>query len=302
MYICKNCGDDFSEKYSEHSNLDFCSIKCARSYSTKNDDKSETKLAKCVDCKKEITINKRASIKTCKCGVCKNKRKNKKCNYCGSLNTCPKPVICRKYRVIPTLVKYFGFDSSVLGSLKYYEEFERIKNKIHEDYWDNAGSIITLCDKYSHKNYGTFLRILRTLDIDTRNYSDGIKNSILQGRSNPCSERKCSIYKHGWHETWDKKKVFYRSSYELEFAIYLDENKISYEMEALRILYWDSKRLKQRVAIPDFYLPDTNEIIEIKGTYTFDKQNMSDKFKAYKTHGYTCTVILNKKEINFIGD
>ena len=36
MYICKNCGKEFLEKYSKWSNGDFCCKECARSYSTKN--------------------------------------------------------------------------------------------------------------------------------------------------------------------------------------------------------------------------------------------------------------------------
>ena len=36
MYICKNCGNEFTEKYSKWSDGNFCCRKCARSYSTKN--------------------------------------------------------------------------------------------------------------------------------------------------------------------------------------------------------------------------------------------------------------------------
>jgi len=47
-----------------------------------------------------------------------------------------------------------------------------------------------------------------------------------------------------------------------------------------------------------FYLPDTNTIVEIKSNYTLDEQNMRDKFKAYKEHGYIYKLILNKKELS----
>ena len=52
---------------------------------------------------------------------------------------------------------------------------------------------------------------------------------------------------------------------------------------------------RNRVAVPDFYLPETNEIIEIKSSWTFDKQNMKDKFIAYKNLGYIPKVILNRE-------
>lgn len=55
--------------------------------------------------------------------------------------------------------------------------------------------------------------------------------------------------------------------------------------------------MKQRVAIPDFYLPESNTIVEIKSDYTYDKQNMDDKIKAYKEHGYKYKLILEKEEV-----
>ena len=36
MFVCKNCGKEFLEKYSKWSNGDFCCKECARSFSTKN--------------------------------------------------------------------------------------------------------------------------------------------------------------------------------------------------------------------------------------------------------------------------
>lgn len=102
-------------------------------------------------------------------------------------------------------------------------------------------------------------------------------------------------YKTGHHTTWNNKKVFYRSSYELDYAEELDDKKIDYEMESLRIQYFDSKKKITRTAIPDFYLPDQNKIVEIKSNYTYDEQNMKDKFKAYKKHGYEIELILEHK-------
>lgn len=77
---CKNCKNDFTEKYSKWSNGDFCSKKCARIFSRKQS-KQGTKIVHCIDCKKEIEVDKRASDKLCKCDDCKKtkniKRKEK---------------------------------------------------------------------------------------------------------------------------------------------------------------------------------------------------------------------------------
>jgi len=55
----------------------------------------------------------------------------------------------------------------------------------------------------------------------------------------------------------------------------------------LKIKYWDSQLNKERTAIPDFYLPDENLIIEIKSNYTYNKTNIKNKVKAYKKLGYS---------------
>ena len=74
---------------------------------------------------------------------------------------------------------------------------------------------------------------------------------------------------------------------------------IFYEVEALKISYFDSSSNKIRIAIPDFYIPSTNTIYEIKSSYTFDEQNMKDKFKEYRKLGYTAILNLEHKNIEF---
>ena len=69
-------------------------------------------------------------------------------------------------------------------------------------------------------------------------------------------------------------------------------------VEELKIEYFDSQQSKKRVAIPDFYLPDTNEIVEIKSDFTLDIQEMLDKFDAYKKLGYIPKLILEGKEVD----
>ena len=115
-----------------------------------------------------------------------------------------------------------------------------------------------------------------------------------EGRSNVHTLPK---YKHGWHTTWNNKQIYYRSSYEFEYAKQLDILQLDYTVENLRILYWDSQLLRQRTAIPDFYIPQTNTIIEVKSNYTYDRQNMVDKVKAYKKHGYNFKLILEGIEV-----
>jgi DNA-dependent RNA polymerase auxiliary subunit epsilon len=117
----------------------------------------------------------------------------------------------------------------------------------------------------------------------------------LLGRQTPPVNTK---YKSGWHITWNNKKVFLRSSYELEYATFLDENKIDYDVEKLRIQYVDSRDGSKRTAIPDFYLVDSNTIVEVKSCYTLNLQNMKDKFLEYERLGYKVKLLLDKKEVD----
>ncbi len=285
---CEYCKKEFTEKYSKWSDGRFCSKDCARKFS-RSQNKIGTKIVQCISCGKEIEVNKRASDKLCKCKDCKEKIHL--CKICG-LHKCLRKDICKKSRILPALIKYFGFDKNVIGTIKVYEEFDKIVNLLKEDYIDNHLSSLELAKKYKHSHVGNFNKILDVLDIRKRSLSEASLNAILNGNLKLISNPK---YKHGWHTTWKGKKVFYRSSYELDYAKYLDKIKIDYEMEKLRIVYWDSQLQKQRIAIPDFYLANTNEIVEIKSKFTFDEQNMKDKFKAYKKHGYKVKLILEHK-------
>ena len=75
--------------------------------------------------------------------------------------------------------------------------------------------------------------------------------------------------------------MFFRSSYEEDFCNELDEVKIDYELESQRIAYFDSTENVERIAIPDFELVDSHTLVEIKSSWTLDRQNMKDRFNAY---------------------
>ena len=132
------------------------------------------------------------------------------------------------------------------------------------------------------------IKAFKNFDIKCRSFSESTALAIINGK------HKYNTYHH---ITWNGKKVFLRSTYELDYAKELDDNKIDYEVEKLRILYWDSIKLVQRTAIPDFYLTESNTIVEIKSDYTLDIQEMKDKIKAYREHGYKFILILEHKKV-----
>lgn len=279
---CKNCGSIF---YVECSEKDFnkgkyrktCSSKCA--HFRIQSDETKKKISKSL-----------------------TKEKYKKCELCGntflSIN---KSKYCSDNckhisKHIDTLINYFGFDRSFIGTLYIFDEYERIKNMLINDYWNNNMTGIELGKKYNYPSPCNITgKLFKYMNIPTRSCRDTTKLNILNGKINlPGNHTK---YIHGWHNTWDNKDVYLRSSYEYDYAKFLDENHIKYEVEYLRIKYWNSQTNEFRCAIPDFYLPESNTIVEIKSTYTLNKTEMIDKFKEYKKLGYNCKLILDKKEV-----
>lgn len=74
---CKNCNEKEAIKYSKYSSGDFCSINCAKSFSTSNEIKT-TKLIRCYSCGKEIQVDKRSNPKKTRCDKCKLEFKKKR--------------------------------------------------------------------------------------------------------------------------------------------------------------------------------------------------------------------------------
>jgi len=294
---CKWCDNEVdTTKLSKYASGNYCSKICARKYAQSKNNNNELKQGNCSVCGKEMWVKKQADTKKIKCDECKWIEKNT-CKYCSQL-PCKRSDVCKKHQIFPALIKYFGFNENKIGTIDVYEEFDRVKNMLIEDYWDKELSMPDMVEKYNHYHVRNFVKILKSLDIDTRNLEQAglntYKNKIVENYS--CNNN--YNYKQGWHKTWNNKDVFYRSSYELEYAEQLDEQQIDYDMENLRIVYWDSQLLRQRIAIPDFYLPKSNTIVEIKSNYTYDEQNWKDRIKAYKEHGYEYKLILEKEEFS----
>lgn len=73
--------------------------------------------------------------------------------------------------------------------------------------------------------------------------------------------------KKTWYESSIAGKVFLDSSYELRYAQYLDSQDINWLKNNKKFPYYDEEG-KMRNYIPDFFLIDYNEYIEIKGYKT----------------------------------
>lgn len=220
-----------------------------------------------------------------------------KCKYCGKEN-CNTPHICNSefIHIKSKNLSKLGFDLSKIGSTALIEEYQRIKQILEKFYIDELYSIPMIKDKFEFSDYRTVYSILKFFNIKTRSRSEARKVSILTKRSSVNTSPK---YKHGYHTTWDNKIYYYRSSYEEDYMVLLDDKKIEYDYEPFRIKYFDSQKNKIRIAIPDFYIPKSNTIVEVKSKYTYNKVNMIDKANEYKKLGYNFILVLEHKEYDF---
>lgn len=268
-------------------------------------------MNKCLNCGKEIPEGRKFCSRSCSASY-NNVRKKRKpwteeqreavriqkveqvCKYCGSvtgkyvhskkkLGVC---LDCKPYRKI-NLYERLGIQE---GPLKYrYQEALKILSTL---YFEDRCSLPEI-EKQTGVNTSLLRKLLVGEGKELRTRSESQRERLFQGKAeiligNP-------KYKHGWYETWEGKKIFYRSSYELEYAIQLDEQRIKYSVEDLRIPYFDTQKGEERVAIPDFHLLDTNELVEVKSSWTYNEQLMKDKFKAYREAGYIPKLFLDKK-------
>ena len=274
-----NCVIPYDKRYNK-----FCCKNHAASYNNKHRDHSIYENISNLLKNKSIAPNK-------------NKTKRNTCKICGALRgECKDSYVCSKYRLFNGLIK-FGFDINTKGTEKIIDEFYRVRNIIEKFYLLNGSNNDKLIETFNY--YGgpsNFHKILKTLDIQTRNLSEGQIFSLESG--NRIDMPQVNSYHDEYHKTWDNNIVYLRSSYETDYANILDDNKIHYEVESLKIKYFDTQLNKERIAIPDFYIKDKNLIVEIKSNFTLDIQNMKDKVISYKNNGYDFKLILEHKEVD----
>lgn len=274
-----NCVIPYDKRYNK-----FCCKNHAASYNNKHRDHSIYENISNLLKNKSIAPNK-------------NKTKRNTCKICGALRgECKDSYVCSKYRLFNGLIK-FGFNINTKGTEKIIDEFYRVRNIIEKFYLLNGSNNDKLIETFNY--YGgpsNFHKILKTLDIQTRNLSEGQIFSLESG--NRIDMPQVNSYHDEYHKTWDDNIVYLRSSYETDYANILDDNKIHYEVESLKIKYFDTQLNKERIAIPDFYIRDKNLIVEIKSNFTLDIQNMKDKVISYKNNGYDFKLILEHKEVD----
>lgn len=195
--------------------------------------------------------------------------------------------------MFPRLIKYLGYDPNKLGSEEAYDEYERVKQYVYDLYWNKQMSIQQIAELTGYKSSAGSFAILLSKLIKFRSVEQSTKNAIKTGRYKLANTK--TKYHCQWHTTWFGARVYCRSSYEKDFCDELDAKKIQYSMESLVIQYYDTQLQKMRYAYPDFYLPDSNTIVEVKSAWTLDKQNMKDRVAKFLELGYNFDLLYEHK-------
>lgn len=193
--------------------------------------------------------------------------------------------LCRLYsHKSQNLIKCgFNFDND------FESEFKKLQDKISELYNTDMESMVTLMKLFNIPSSKTMYTLFKHLDIKARSLSEATSNANLCNRREAFSNK----FHNYQHTSWNNEKVLLRSSNEINFAKELDENKVLYKVESLRIPYFDKTKNKLRVAIPDFYLPESNTIVEVKSTYWLVEEEMKNKRDKYLELGYSFKLCLD---------
>lgn len=117
--------------------------------------------------------------------------------------------------------------------------------------------------------------------------SERMKEMIKSGKSLP----------YGYKKVYYKNKIF-RSNWEKIVAEFLDKHNIKWEYENLIVPYYDTTRGIMARTIPDFFLPEHNTIIEVKGRNS-DSAQTKDKMDAIHHYGYN-TFLFSEAQIKQI--
>lgn len=215
------------------------------------------------------------------------------CKYCGKpsgkYRVCDE---CRPYIQNRAAFKKVGIPEEGSLSERFRVFIDILKVKYFEENLGLSGMSQEL-----GLNQTTIREAFKKAGIPLRSIGEGTRVAIEEGRLDPGSSRR---FHTGVHISWQGYECKYRSSWELKFMEELDAKKVPYIFEFKWIKYWNSENKREQLALPDFYLPETNEIIELKSEYSIygKVQELKDKFRAYKDLGYKPKLLLDWKYVD----
>ena len=103
-------------------------------------------------------------------------KKIKLCKKCGC-EVCDRPTVCNKHQMIKTLINLFNFNKDLLGTNRFYEEFDKVSKSLSDEYHIDKKSTIEIASKYGISTQ-RLDSIFKSLNISLRSRSEALKNFV----------------------------------------------------------------------------------------------------------------------------
>lgn len=171
---------------------------------------------------------------------------------------------------------------------KHCEEHRDHQKEIMEMYFNSdlgLDSIAKEINSSRHTITKQFITLFGKEETYKRNQK--VKSCLCSERANIGFNAKNRFGTVVYYDSKNNGKVKFRSKLELKHAMELDGKNIIWEYEKNNFNYIDVEG-KRRTYTPDFYLPETNEYLEIKG---FDKGDTEYKAQCLRDNNITITIL-----------
>ncbi len=126
-----------------------------------------------------------------------------------------------------------------------------------------------------------------------RKIAKALKKAVAEGRVKP----NLGGFKTKYQRT-NGKLLMLRSRWEAEVAKLLDKLNVTWQYEPFYVKYFNTEKRLMSNTLPDFYIPEQNLIIEVKGA-SISLPKTKDKIRWLHKQGYN-VLLIGRKEIKLI--
>ena len=221
--------------------------------------------------------------------ICQNINCNKHvtsfCNIViGYLRHCNK----RCAVIDPTIVLKREETNLKKYGVKYPAQNKEIYHKVQQTCLKKYGATSSIGSKYCLEK-GKITKLLRYGDENYRD-TEKAKQTKIKHFGTACSPSYSYVYNN----------ISFDSSWELAYYIWLKDNNINFKFHPIeKIIKYTDNNGKNHIYTPDFWIMDTNEVIDIKGNQFFD--NKDNCIVAYNDQSWKYLHdILKQHNIKFI--
>lgn len=228
---------------------------------------------KCVEC----GTTDKPHVKEGMCYDCYKEYKRLKNHPEGLLEKCP---VCN--------VDVLKLWQHISMKAKNCEEHARHQREIMEMYFNSDLGLDSIAEEINSsrhtitKQFTTFFGKEKTQERNQK-----VKSCLCSERANIGFNTKNRFGTIVFYDSKNNGRVKLRSKLELKYAMDLDSKNISWEYEKANFNYIDVEG-KRRTYTPDFYLPETNEYLEIKG---FDNGDTEYKAQCLRDNNIKITIL-----------